>query len=158
MFEDVDIKVHIDVLADLLFIEITQPDDYNFELLNQASVQCRKRFPGNQVYYFQNHDREKYFRLFEGAISQEQIYITSISNEGHFLYQENKPKSHYRLFSTIDTTNKLLIKGASGSPLLSRNGEVIGMMCAHDQNRGKGIYLSIEKIEKLYNEIRGYHI
>lgn len=158
MFEDVDIKVHIDQLADLLFIEITHPDNYNFQLLNQAAINCTKRFPGSEVYYFQNHKEEQYFRLFEGKISTNKIYITEIANDGYFLFQENQPNQHYRLFHTIDTTRDIVIKGASGSPILSRSGEVVGMVCAHHQAEGKGIYLSIEKIECLYNEIRGYHV
>ncbi len=157
MFEDVDIKVHEDVLADLLFIEITQPDNYNFQLLNQAAARCRRRFPGSQVYYFQNHKDERYFRLFEGAISREKIYITGITNDGSFFIKEDKPTIHHRQFLTIDTTDEVLVTGASGSPLLSRRGEVIGMMCAHDQGIGRGIYLSVEKIERLYDEIQEYH-
>ncbi len=158
MFEDVNIKVHDDVLADLLFIEITHPDNYNFQLLNQASARCRRRYPGSQVYYFQHYKKEQLFRLFEGAISRDKIYITGIANNGYFLYLENKPTIHHRLFHTISTTDEVLIKGASGSPLLSRRGEVIGMICAHDQSKGIGIYLSIEKIERLYGEISKYHV
>ena len=158
MFEDVDIKIHIDILADLLFIEITRPDNYNFQLLNQASIRCRRRYPGNLVYYFQHQNKEKYFRLFEGKISREKIYITGISIDGHFFFQRDRPQKHHRAFHTIDTTKELLIKGASGSPILSRRGEVVGIMCAHDQAAGKGIYLSIEKIERLYEEINDYHL
>jgi len=32
------------------------------------------------------------------------------------------------------------------------------MVCAHDQNKGRVIYLSVEKIERLYNEIDSYHL
>jgi len=158
MFEDVDIKVHEDLLADLLFIEITQPDNYNFQLLNQASARCRRRFPGSQVYYFQNHKDVRYFRLFEGAVSREKIYVTDITTNGFFYREKERPAAHHRLFHTIDTTDEVLINGASGSPLLSRRGEVIGMMCAHDQSIGRGIYLSVEKIERLYDEIQEYHL
>jgi len=139
-FEDVNIKIHEDQLTDLLFIEITHPDAYNFQLLNQASYRCRRRFPGSQVYFFQHHEEEKYFRLYEGEVSIEKIYITGIAK-----------------FDTIRTTDEVLIIGASGSPILSRRGEVIGMMCAHHQDIGRGIYLPIEKIERLYAEIAGYH-
>ncbi len=158
MFEDVNIKTHIDELADLLFIEILHPDNYNFQLLNQASASCAKRFPGNEVYYFQNHQEEAFFRLFEGKITTDKIYIIEIANDGNFFFHEQKPNQHYRMFNTIDTIKNVLIKGASGSPLLSREGEVVGMICAHEQSAGKGIYLTIEKIERLYDEIRGYHV
>ena len=94
-----------------------------------------------------------YFRLFEGAISRAEIYITGISENGHFTYFEDQPNVHHRKFNTINTTKEVLIKGASGSPILSRRGEVIGMICAHDQSIGRGLYLSIEKIERLYDEI-----
>ena len=62
-----------------------------------------------------------------------------------------------RLPADMVVTNAEQIIGASGSPLLSRRGEVVGMICAHDQAKGKGIYLSIEKIERLYAEIEAYH-
>ena len=157
MFEDVDIKVHEDVLADILFIEITRPDNYNFQLLNQAAANCIKRFPGKRVYYFQHPQTKQFFHLFEGAISTKKIYITGITNDGNFYFSETAPNKHYRAFHSIKTTKEVLIKGASGSPILSRKGEVVGMVCAHDQTNGKGIYLSIEKIERLYNEIEEYH-
>lgn len=157
MFEDVNIKVHEDVLTDLLFIEISHPDNYNFQLLSQASVKCRRRYPGSQVFYFQNHEAEKYFRLFEGNINQKKVYVTRIDNNGFFFFQKSRPEKHCRVFQTIDTTKEEVIKGASGSPLLSRRGEVVGMICAHQQREGKGIYLSIEKIERLYDEIQAYH-
>lgn len=158
MFEDVNIKVHEDMLVDLIFIEISHPDNYNFQLLNQAAVECKKRFPGNQVYYFQNHTKEHYFRFFEGQTSQDKIYITGIDHNGHFFYLEEKPNIHHRRFYTIIAEEEAILQGASGSPLLSRKGEVIGMVCAHDQNKGRVIYLSVEKIERLYNEIDSYHL
>ena len=72
---------------------------------------------------------------------------------------ESRPLlTRHRAFHTIHTTKEVSIKGASGSPLLSRKGEVVGMICAHDQLNGRGIYLSIEKIERLYREIKGYHL
>ena len=157
LFEDVAIKVHEDELADVLFVEITHPDTYNFKLLNQACANCKKRFPGSIVYYFQHPKTRKYFKLFEGNISKKEIYITGITNEGDFFFMEDKPTKHHRTFSTIDTTQAVSIKGASGSPILSRLGEVVGIICAHDQLRGKGIYLSIEKIERLYGETKEYH-
>ena len=158
MFEDVDIKIHEDALADILFIEITHPDNYNFQLLNQATVRCKKRFPGSQVYYFQHPQTDAYFRLFEGIIAAHKIYITGITNDGNFFFTERPPARHYRAFHTIDTTKEISIQGASGSPILSRQGEVVGIICAHDQANGRGIYLSIEKIERLYKEIKEYHL
>jgi len=158
MFEDVDIKVHEDELADILFIEITHPDNYNFQLLNQATARCKKRFPGSQVYYFQHPKKEAYFHLFEGIIATKKIYITGIDNDGDFYFTEHAPVKHHRAFHTVDTTKEISIKGASGSPILSRQGEVVGIMCAHDQLNGRGIYLSIEKIERLYKEITEYHL
>lgn len=158
MFEDVNIKIHDDELADILFIEITHPDNYNFQLLDQAEATCRKRFPGSQVYYFQHPKEEAYFKLFEGTITPQKIYITGITNDGNFFFTEQTPAKHYRTFHTIDTTKEVSIQGASGSPILSRQGEVVGMVCAHDQANGKGIYLSIEKMERLYQEIGRYHV
>ncbi len=158
MFEDVDIKIHSDEFADLLFIEITNPDHYNFQLLNQAASECEMRFPGEVVYYFQNHKREKYFRLYEGKLSHENVFITKISKDGkHFFFQLKKPAIKHRAFHTINTTNDVSIIGASGSPILTQKGEVAGIICAHDIEKGKGIYLSIEDIEVLYNEIVDYH-
>jgi len=157
MLEDVDIKVHPDILTDLLFIEITRPSNYNFNLLNQSSVQCQKRFPGNQVYYFQNQSSEMYFKIFEGVITKEQFYVTRISPDGFFYYYTTQPQENYRVFDIIDTTKEFSIHGASGSPILSRKGEVVGMICAQNKDKGKGIYLPIEKIERLYNEITAYH-
>ncbi len=157
MLEDVDIKIHEDELTDLLFIEISRPDSYNFQLLNQASVRCRRRFPGSEVYYFQNSGEDPFFRLFEGRISTEKLYITHITSDGYFLFQKEKPSIHFRTFDLIDTTKDEPITGASGSPILSRRGEVVGMICAHEQQAGRGIYLPIEKIERLYGEIAGYH-
>lgn len=158
MFEDVNIKVHEDELADILFIEITHPDNYNFQLLNQATARCKKRFPGSEVYYFQHPKKEAYFHLFEGIIATRKIYITGIDNDGDFYFTEQPPAKHHRAFHTVDTTTEISIKGASGSPILSRQGEVVGIMCAHDQLNGRGIYLSIEKIERLYQEISFYHL
>ena len=45
LHEDVEIKIHEDDLTDLLFIEISRPDNYNFQLLKQASVRCRRTLP-----------------------------------------------------------------------------------------------------------------
>lgn len=154
MLEDVNIKIHDDELVDILFIEITHPDNYNFQLLNQAEATCRKRFPGSRVYYFQHPKTTTYFTLLEGTITPQQIYITGITNDGNFFFTEERPAKHYRVFQTIDTIKKGAIQGASGSPILSRQGEVVGMICAHAQAKGKGIYLSIEKIERLYKEIK----
>ena len=158
LFEDVNIKVHADPLTDLLFIEINHPDDYNFQLLNQACAHCGMRIPGHQVYYFQHHEPEQIFRFLEGQLTNKQVYITGITDEGNFFYQDIQPQQHHRVFQVIHTTKAILIKGASGSPILSRKGEVVGMICAHDQESGLGIYLSIEKIERLYGEIEGYHL
>jgi len=157
MFEDVNIKIHSDILTDLLFIEINHPTDYNFNLLNQASLLCKKRILGSKVYYFQNPQRKLYFRLFEGNITEEKFYVTKISADGYFYYYTSVPQEDYRVFDIIDTTKESLIKGASGSPIISRNGEVVGMICAHNKSKGKGIYLPIEKIERLYNEINDFH-
>lgn len=157
LFEDVDIKIHKDKLADILFIEITRPDNYNFQLLSQAEATCIKRFPGNEVYFFQHPKAADYFNFYEGVIAPNQIYITGITKDGDFFFTERRPLKHHRAFHTIHTTKEVSIKGSSGSPLLSRKGEVVGMICAHDQTEGRGIYLSIEKIERLYQEIRYYH-
>ncbi len=158
MMEDVDIKVHKDDLVDLLFIEITKPEFYNFQLLNQASVKCRRRFPGRQVFYFQNNDQFRYFRLFEGRLLTEKMSISEITREGYFYLTASEDRTHFREYDAIHTTKDEIIKGASGSPILSRRAEVVGIICAHEQRRGKGIYLSIERIENFYNEISTYHL